>query len=102
MVTVGGQFGGGEPAVERGHCPVAGLSQRREQIAVTVRRVRETVHAQRQRALSLGQVLERQLIRPGCSSLEVLHDVASFRMASQMSAADRSCSAGDRPWGAEA
>jgi hypothetical protein len=84
MVAVRGELGRGEPPVERGHCPVACLSERREQVTVAVRRVGKSVHAQRERAVSLCHVLERQLIRPDCSSLEVLHSVTSFAMACQM------------------
>ena len=84
VVAVIGQLGRGEPAVERGHRPVAGLGERREQVAVAVGRVGETVHAQRERAVSFGQVLERQLVRPDGSSLEVLHGLTSFGTACHM------------------
>jgi hypothetical protein len=47
----------------------------------------------------LRQVLERQLVRPDCSSLEVLHGVTSFAVACQMQAAGRGPSAGDGPRG---
>ena len=57
MVAVSGQLGRCEPAVERGHRPVAGLSERREQVAVAVGRVGKSVQAQRQRAVSPCQVV---------------------------------------------
>ena len=78
VVAVIGKLGRREPAVERGHRPVAGVGQRREQIAVAVRRVREPVNAQRQRAVALRQVLERQLVGPDGAPIEFLHDAAPF------------------------
>ena len=84
MVAVIGQLGRCEPAVERGHSSVAGLSERREQVAVTVGRVGEAVHAKRERAVSCGEVLERQLVRADCPPLEILHGFTSFGTVCQM------------------
>jgi hypothetical protein len=52
VVAVIGKLGRREPTVERGHRPVSGVGERREQVAVAEGRVRKAVYAQRQRAVS--------------------------------------------------
>jgi hypothetical protein len=47
MVAFGRQLCWGEPSIERGHRPVAGLGQFGKEIAVRIRRVWKPVQAKR-------------------------------------------------------